>query len=344
MSKKMKAALLYGPEQEFRIEEVDRPEHQQDSAIVKVRAAGVCGTELDFVEGIFPVSPSPMILGHEIAGDITEVDPGKGFSRGDRVAVYNMMACGSCRYCRKGLESLCTNPKGQLGFNASGGFAEYTRVPISSLVHLPDEVDYPSGAVLGCSGLSAMHATRIAGIGLGETVVVNGVGGVGVMIVQVASLTGAKVIGVVDSEWRAGMAKEAGADEVIIIDPAKYSELPQRVRELTEGGADIFFELVGTTQTIKAGLDSLRGRGRFLVIGYTDENLEYNPVNLLKREIQIRSSVAGSKVDLEDALQYAARKKIKTYIDSVRPLDDINICIKLIQERKVRGRNVLRME
>jgi len=335
----MKAALLHGPHEDFRIEEWPKPEPEPGSAIVRVRAAGVCGSELDFVEGIFSLNPCPLILGHEIAGEIAESGPGLDYKEGDRVAVHNMMGCGLCRNCRQGWENLCENPRGQLGFTAHGGFAQYVKVPATNLVRLPEQIDYPTGAVLGCSGLTAVHATRLATIDLGETAVVNGVGGVGLSVLQMANLRGARTIAIADKPWKAHLAREMGADEALVVQD--YQDVAAWVRDLTEGGADVYFDLVGTSVSMGAGIDCLRHRGRFIIIGYQKDSLIVSPVSLLKREIQIRSSVAGCRRDLEAAVDYAARGKLKVIIDSTLPLESINDCISRLQNREVRGRNVL---
>lgn len=336
----MKAATIYGPHQEFKIEDVKKPVLEERSAIIKVKASGVCGTELDFYEGIFPIEPNPLILGHEIAGVIDEIMPGSPFKVGDRVVIHNMMGCGICRYCHKGKENLCINPKGQLGFNAHGGFAEYTIAPINNLVALPDNVSFEEGAVLGCSGMTAVHASRLATIDLDEVVVVNGVGGVGLSVIQVAKLRGARVIAICDSDWRIELAKDAGADDVIVIED--YKQLPEKVRDITDGGADVYFELVGTEFSMQAGVDCLRSCGRFIIIGYQKSDfLTVSPVKLLKGEKQIIGSVAASKSDLQAALNYASRGLLKIMIDKKIRIEDINFALKELVDRKVRGRNIV---
>ena len=129
--------------------------------------------------------------------------PGSAVAEGDRVAVYNFVGCGTCRSCQTGRESLCTDPVGQLGFSLPGGFADVIRAPAENLVPLPETVSFETAAVLACSGMSVVHASRLAGIGLGHTVVVNGIGGVGLMAVQVAVAAGARAIAVADAEEKA---------------------------------------------------------------------------------------------------------------------------------------------
>lgn len=336
----MKVARLYRAGEMLRIEEADKPVADAGSAVVRVRAAGVCGTELHFLNGVLPLD-KPTILGHEIAGDIESINGDAAFKPGDRVAVYNMMNCGKCEYCRSGLDSLCDNPAGQIGFNVDGGFAEYVKVPVESLVRLPDEVSYAEGAVLACSGMSAVHGTRIAGVGLGDNVVVNGVGGVGLMVIQVSMRMGARVIAVADTEMRAELAKKAGA-EAVICSTDYDKEIPERIRELTGGkGANVFVELVGTTKTMKAGISSLAKRGRFLIIGYTDQDLVVSPLSLVIGELKIVNSVAAAKKDLIDVIELARRGLVRPVIEGEYPLDRVNEALMKLKERKALGRNVI---
>src|SRR5919197_4486349 len=153
-------------------------------ALVEARAAGVCGTELHFVDGMIPPPAYPFQLGHESAGVVIDAPEGNAVRAGDRVAVYNFVGCGRCRPCRTGRESLCTDPVGQLGFTLPGGFADVVRAPAENLIPLPDEVDFETAAVLSCSGMSVVHASRLANVGLGDTVVVDGLGGVRLLGLQ----------------------------------------------------------------------------------------------------------------------------------------------------------------
>lgn len=337
----MKAALLYDGG-ELRVEET--PDPVADGwALVSARAAGVCGTELHFLEGMIPPPTVPFQLGHEAAGVVLESPPGSGLQEGDRVAVYNVVGCGRCRSCEAGRESLCTSSVGQLGFSLPGGFADVVRAPAENLVPLPDSVSFETAAVLSCSGMSVVHASRLAGIGLGDTVVVNGVGGVGLMAIQVAAAAGARVIAVADSDMKADLAYEAGAGETVVLEGGEgYDELADRVKLLTGGaGADHYVELVGTEQTMLAGIRSLGRGGKLVVIGYTGDHLNVHPIELILSEIQVVTSVAASKRDLETAIQLAADGRLEATIDTRYPLEQIGTALERLKARQVRGRNVI---
>ncbi|NIQ40276.1 MAG: alcohol dehydrogenase catalytic domain-containing protein [Proteobacteria bacterium] len=336
----MKAARMYGTGETVKVETIADPTPPEGWALVKVRSAGVCGTDLHFLEGLLPPGKIPMILGHEIAGDVADAPERSGFRSGDRVSVYNLMNCGRCQYCSRGRDELCSEAIGQIGFSHDGGFAEYVCAPVRSLIPLPAKVSYSSGAVLSCSGLSAVHAVRLSGIGLMDTVVVNGVGGVGLMVAQVAKLTGARVIAIADSEEKAALAHNVGIEETIVV--SGYAGLPNEIRKRTDGrGADAFFELVGTTATTAAGLQALAKTGVFVIIGYTKDHIDVDPLWMVIGELRLIASVAGARKDLEDVLNLAGEGKIQTVIQSEMPIDSVNEALGLIRNRKSLGRNVI---
>ena len=167
------------------------------------KAAGVCGTELHILDGMIEAPHLPFVLGHEAAGVVVSAPAGSGVSVGDRVAVYNMIGCGKCQWCRSGNEQVCIDPVGQLGFTLDGTFRDLIAVPAENLIPLPEQVSFADAALLSCGGMTAVHAIRLGNVGLGDTVVVNGVGGVGLMAIQVAYAAGARVLAIADSADKA---------------------------------------------------------------------------------------------------------------------------------------------
>jgi D-arabinose 1-dehydrogenase-like Zn-dependent alcohol dehydrogenase len=191
--------------------------------------------------------------------------------------------------------------------------------------------------------MTAVHAARLAGAELGQTAIVDGVGGVGLMVIQVLAAAGLRVFAVADAEAKVSLARESGAAEVIVLDGAEaYDTLPDRVRELTGGaGADHFFELVGTDATMRNGIRSLGRRGTAVLIGYTEDELKIHPIDLILSEARIVSSVAASRHDLQTALDLAAEGKLSVAIDTAYPLDQADTALARLRAREVRGRNVL---
>jgi len=341
----MKAARIYEPGKPLQIDEIPKPQLNPGYALIKVKAAGVCGSELDFVEGIFPFTP-PFTLGHEIAGVVDEIYPGSETSLavGDRVAVYNFIGCGVCKYCRNDMENMCPHNHGQLGFTINGGFAEYVAVPLYNLVPIPKNVSFEEASILACSGMTAMHSTRRAGTKMGDYVAVNGVGGVGLMCIQAAKITGAKVIAIADNEMRANLAKEVGADFAVV--ETDYSKVPEKIKALTDNdGVQVWYDLVGTSAAYYAGIQSQCLGGKVVIIGYQKEqNINFYPVEMMVKEGQIISSVAGCKKDVQLALDYTSQGKIKVVVGQRFKLEEVNEAIQLLIERKAKGRSVLVFE
>jgi propanol-preferring alcohol dehydrogenase len=191
--------------------------------------------------------------------------------------------------------------------------------------------------------MSVVHASRLAGVALGQTVVVNGIGGVGLMAVQVAFAAGARVIAVADSRDRADLARQLGAAESIVLEGGQgYDGLPELVKDLTAGlGADHYVELVGTKETMLAGIRSLGRAGKLVIIGYTGDHLDVHPIELILSEIQVVTSVAAAKRDLEAAIRLAADGRLQVTIDTRYPLAEIGIALDRLRARDVRGRNVI---
>lgn len=334
----MRAAEFVG-DGALRLAERPVPGAPDGWAPVRVRAAGVCGTELHFLEGLIDPMGLPRVLGHEIAGEVTGARAG---SPGSRAAVYNVMNCGSCRYCNTNRDRLCTRSRGMIGFTADGGFAEYVNVPERNLVPLPDTVPFEAGAVLACSGMTAVHAVRLAGIGIGDRVVVSGIGGVGLMLTQVAALAGASVLAVADDRAKLDLAQDLGARAGLVIhDPEGYEALPAEAARMLGRAPDVFFETVGTRETMRAGFSCLAPGGSFVQIGYTNQPLDIHPGALIKNELRILTSAAGSKSDLETAIALAAQGLLKTVVATRTDLDGLEAAILSLKDRRVLGRNVV---
>jgi propanol-preferring alcohol dehydrogenase len=340
----MRAARIFD-DLTLRVQEVPEPAPGPGQVRVRVHAAGVCGTDLHILDGMIKPDPYPMTLGHEAAGVVESAAQGTGYSPGDRVAVYNKLFCGTCEQCLTGRHNICDTEPGQLGFNMDGGDAEYVVVPARNLVAVPSEVDFATAAVLTCAGMTAVHATRLSGLRLGHTAVVNGIGGVGVLMVQAARRAGARVIAVADSEDKRELATSHGASDTILAGrPEDFDGLPAAVRDLTGNrGADVFFELVGTTASMTAGVRCLAKGGRFVSTGYTDQPLSVHPIEFILSETCLVSTVAATRQDLVDALQLAASGAMKVPIAGRVTLDGMPDALDALRQRAVLGRQIIEL-
>jgi alcohol dehydrogenase, propanol-preferring len=323
--------------------EIETPRPGPGEALVRVHAAGVCGTDLHIMDGMIKPDSYPMTLGHEAAGIVEQTGPGTAIAAGTRVAVFNKLFCGACEQCLLGRQNLCSVEPGQLGFNRDGGDADYVVAPERNLAVLPEAVDFATAAVLTCAGMTAVHATRMSGLASGQTAVVDGVGGVGILVIQAAARAGARVIAVADSAAKADLAIGHGAADAVVLAPGDdYAALPEAVRSRTGGrGADVFFELVGTTGTMTAGIRTLAPRGRFVSTGYTDQPLSIHPIDFILSETSLVSTVAATRTDLNDAIAMAAAGTLVVPLAGSYPLDGIADALSALRSRSVLGRQVL---
>ena len=337
----MKAARFYEPHKPLVIEDVPKPKPGYGEVLVRVEAAGVCHTELHFLDGVLDLGVRPITLGHEIAGVVEEVGDGVSDVRpGDRVVVYYYVGCGRCRYCLVGEENLCENPKAEYGFISDGGFAEYVKVPARNVVKLPDNIPFEQAAPIGCSVTTAIHATKKASPKVGEYVVVYGVGGVGFALIQYNKLVGAKVIAVGRRDEKLEKARELGADYIV---NAAREDVVKKVLSITGGrGADVVYELVGSKETFSNSIKMLAKKGRIVVIGYTGELVSVNPLDIVVKEATIIGSVGNTLQELIEAVNLVAEGKIKIVVDDVVSLDRINEALERLRRGQVIGRVVVK--
>ena len=337
----MLAARYHGPRKPLAMERVPIPVPGPGEALVRVRAAGVCRTELHFLDGLLNLGVAPLILGHEIVGEVAALGPdANGVKPGERVLVGYYGTCGRCRWCRTGRENLCGQPTAQLGFTADGGYAEYVKAPVRIVIPLPPQLDFVAASSLGCSLTTALHAAgTIANLQAGETAVVYGAGGVGFAFIQVCKARGATVIAVGRSAKRLDRARALGADATIIPVQAKVAE---RIRALTNGeGADVIFELVGVRETMDASAAALRKRGRLVFLGYSGDLFTVNPLRLVIDEAIVTGSVGNTLQEVYDAVAWAAQGKFQASVDRTYPLAEAPAALEALRRGEIVGRAVL---
>ena len=330
----MRAVRFYGPGLEPRIEHVPAPGPRPGYALLRVLASGVCHTELQLLDGTLNPGVWPLIPGHEIAGEVVD-----GPLAGQHAIVYYSRPCGECEWCLGGQEQVCPNAGPQPGLSTDGGFAELVRVPVDCLIPLPDHLDPVAAAPLGCAAATALHALRaVAAVKAGETVVVYGIGGVGLPLIQLACLAGARVLAVGRSSEKLSLAEELGAEVV----DASYASPDLAVRRLTHGeGAHVVFELVGSQETMAAALNMPRRQGRLVFVGYSSARLSLNPLHLVLREMRILSSLGNTRQELHDVVDLAAQGKLRVPLAAEYALEDAPSVLAALRAGQITGRAVL---
>ncbi len=337
----MKAAVLRAFKEPLAWQEVATPAPGPDEVLVQVMACGIDGTDLKLLDGFGYTPELPFIIGHEVAGVVAETgERVNGFEAGDRVIIYNFTTCGDCLPCRTHREQICVNMGGVLGAkDRHGGYAEYLAIPARQLVRVSERVAWPDSAVCCDAGMTGFHAVDRAGLRLGESVLIIGVGGVGSMAVQLAKAAGTRVLAVELSEAKADWARQLGADEVLNPDQVDISAA---VRERTGGlGVDCVIDIVGTTETMGTGINALRHGGRLVIVGYTPDFYPVEGKYLAQNELEIIGTRAGRKQDLISVSRLMAEGRIRSIVTQTFPMEEANEALAVLRTGEILGRIVL---
>lgn len=344
---KTKAAILeamgkpspYARSRPLSIEEVDLDPPGAGEVLVRVRAAGLCHSDLSVINGDRP-RPMPMALGHEAAGEVEDVGPGvSDLKRGDRVVMVFVPSCGHCLPCMEGRPALCepgaaANGQGALISGARrfrrgtqeiyhhvgvSAFAERTVVSRNSLVKIAPDLPFETAALFGCAVLTGVGAViNTANVRAGASVAVVGLGGVGLNALLAARLCGAARIVALDVlPDKLALARELGAtDAVDAADP----DAAAKVREITAGGADYAFEMVGSVKAMALAYRVTRRGGTTVSAGlaHPDHTFALPQVNLVAEERTVKGSYVGSCVPLRDVPRYIA-----LYRQGLLPVDKL---------------------
>ncbi len=305
----MKAVQLVEIGQPLELREVPVPEIGDRDVLVRIKAAGICHSDVHYRAGASPVGALPQTLGHEVAGVIEKVGAQvTSVAPGDRVCLHYLITCGDCYYCTLGSEQFCAEGS-MIGKYRDGGYAEYIAVPARSAVPLPEEIPFEQGAVMMCSSSTSFHALRKGRLDAGETVAVFGVGGLGMSAIQLADAMGALDVYAVDiNEERLAMAEGFGAIPV----NASQVDPVAEIRRLTGGrGADVALELIGLPQTMRQAVQSLAVFGRAVLVGIADQPLEIDTYpELLGREAEVIGAADHLLHELPLLIEYVRRGEL----------------------------------
>jgi propanol-preferring alcohol dehydrogenase len=277
--------------------------------LIRVRAAGICHSDVHYRAGVSPVKELPVTLGHEVAGVVEQTgDAVTNFKPGDRVCVHYLVTCGHCAFCLGGHEQFCPSAE-MIGKHRDGGYAEFIAVPERSVFPLPDEVPFEQGAILMCSSATSLHALNKARLRTGETVAIFGVGGLGISAIQLARHLGAAQIFAVDINPR--KLELAERFEAIAINAAAGDPVEQ-LREITNGrGVDVALELIGLPQTMRQAVQSLATLGRAALVGLTKETFQIAPYReLVNKEAEIIGVSDHLASEIPDLLELAPTRKL----------------------------------
>jgi propanol-preferring alcohol dehydrogenase len=337
----MRAAVLESFGQPLRVRDVPTPEPGPGEILVRVEAAGICRTDLKIVDGAIPTVAPPVIPGHEPAGVVVAIGADvDSVAVGDRVAVSLDVSCGACAHCADGRFHYCTALR-RLGFELDGALAEYMVVPAANAVPVGDSLPFEVAATIPDAVGSSYHAvvTR-AGVRPAQTVAVYGLGGLGLVAVQVAVLSGARVIAIARDPERRELAHSLGA--TWSIDPSS-EDVVERARELTEGvGVHAFIDLVGIAGSVDVGARACRKGGKVVVVGYFVPEVVTGMMSLVYDELTVMGSRGSTRADLREAARLVGSGAIRPVVAHELPLADVNEGLTMLRDGAVTGRVVIR--
>jgi propanol-preferring alcohol dehydrogenase len=341
MVKMMKAAVVEKLGGKLTIKDVPVPVPGPGELLVKVKACGVCHTDLHAADGDWPVKPTPpFIPGHEAAGVVEAIGPGvKDFAIGDAVGVAWLHdACLRCEYCETGWETLCEHQHNS-GYSCDGGFAEYVIATADFAARLPKDVDFAAIAPILCAGVTTYKGLKETEARPGEWVVISGIGGLGHVAVQYAKAMGLKVVAVDIAADKLALAKSAGADVTV---NALDADAAEQAIAATAGGAHGILVTAVSPAAFAQSLKMVRRKGTVALVGLPPGEFPTPIFDVVLKRITVRGSIVGTRRDLDEAIAFATEGKVKSHITTA-PLSDINAIFERLKKGEIEGRMVLDM-
>jgi len=340
MRETMKAAVVTDFGAPLALREVPVPRLRADRILVRIRASGVCHTDLHAAQGDFPVRPEPpFIPGHEGVGEIAQVGGNvTGLTEGERVGVaWLHSACGRCEHCLAGWETLCP---GQVntGYTTDGTFAEYVLADPDYAARIPEGADAGTIAPLLCAGVTVYKALKRSDTKPGDWVLVSGIGGLGHLAVQYAKAMGRRVAAVDVAEAKLDLARRLGADAVF--DAAAGDAVKAVQSQL--GGVQGAVVTAVSTQAFEQALAMMRRGGTMVMNGLPPGAFSLDIFSVVLKGITLRGSIVGTRLDLAEALAFAADGRVATQIEWDE-LANINAVFERMRANTIEGRAVLRI-
>ena len=340
MQSTMKAAVVREFGKPLVIEEVQVPRPDPGHVLVKIAACGVCHTDLHAASGDWPVKPNPpFIPGHEGVGYVAAVGAGvTHVKEGDRVGIpWLYSACGHCEHCLGGWETLCEQQK-NTGYSVNGGFAEYALADANYVGLLPGSADFIQIAPILCAGVTVYKGLKMTDCKPGNWVVISGIGGLGHMAVQYAKAMGMNVAAVDVDDAKLSLASRLGATVTVNAlkeDPAAY--IKKHI-----GGAHGALVTAVSPKAFEQSLGMVRRGGTVSLVGLPPGGFELSIFNMVLNGVTVRGSIVGSRLDLQESLDFAALGKVAATV-SMDKLENINHIFDRMRANTIEGRVVLDM-
>ncbi|WP_457253635.1 zinc-dependent alcohol dehydrogenase family protein [Pedococcus sp. P5_B7] len=327
-------------EGKLEVRELPDPTPAPDEVVVRMKASGMCGSDLHHLHGPVRTGPELVIEGHEPCGVVevvgSAVRPSEA-APGDRVMVHHYDGCRTCRHCRGGWTQYCTNGRRVFGgLNADGGHADFIRVPAHTLIKLPDSLSFKTGAAVSCGTGTAFAALRRVALAADETVVVFGQGPVGLSATLLAKAFGARVIAVDVEDSRLAMAEKFGADHLV---DGRDPDLVAAVRALTwtGEGADKSLECSANASARQQAIAAVRPWGTACMVGVSPGALDVDSDELISRHKTILGSLTFSKNEQEECAAFVAERglDVESLFTNEFRLDEAEHAYELFDQRKI---------
>lgn len=336
----MKAAVINNFKEKLEIKQLEKPNIGSNDILVKIHACGVCHTDLHACHGDWPAKPKmPLVPGHEGVGEIVELgEQVKHLDLGDRVGIpWLFSACGYCDYCLNGDENLCLSQQ-NAGYSVDGSYAEFCKADADYVIKIPDGLSYVDAAPLFCAGVTTYKALKVSGAKPGEWVAIFGIGGLGHLAVQYAVAMGLNVVAVDTGADKLNLAKELGA--TLCLD-FKKDDVVAKVLEETGG-----VHASVCTAVSKSGFEQsykvIRRGGKCVLVGLPSEDMPLPIFDTVLNGVSVVGSIVGTRKDLVECLDFAARGKVKA-ITIEKSLEDINEIFDDMINGEITGRVVMKI-
>jgi D-arabinose 1-dehydrogenase-like Zn-dependent alcohol dehydrogenase len=336
MPKMMRAVQVSRPNGPFELTEREVPEPGPGQVRIQVEACGICHSDGYVKAGAFPGLKLPRIPGHEIAGRVDKIGPSvTEWKKGDRVGVgWHGGHDFVCTACRKGLFLNCANAQ-VTGITFDGGYAEYVVVPHEAVARIPDGIESTEAAPLLCAGITTFNALRNSGARPGDTVAVQGIGGLGHLGIQYAAAMGFRTIAVSRGADKRELALELGAHEYVDTDKVGAAEGLQRL-----GGADLVLATAPNADAIASTVEGLKPRGKVLIVGAAFEPMKVSGVALISGTRSVAGWASGSAIDSEETVAFSVLSGVRPRIE-VFKLEQAEQAFERMITNRVRFRAVL---
>ncbi|MGM9521156.1 MAG: alcohol dehydrogenase catalytic domain-containing protein [Oscillospiraceae bacterium] len=331
--KTMKAAVLKNFHEPFVVEELPIPKPKAGEVLVKVKASGLCLTDVHIQDGVLKTVKPPYTPGHELAGIVVELGEGvTNVKVGQHMCGWIDVVCHECAMCRMGRENLCLN-RVRIGFERDGSHAEYVAIPAENVMPIAEDVPWPNAAVIPDAVACMYNAVAVQGkVKEGDRVLIAGMGALGVQGVQIAKHLGAKVYVSGRTPAKLDLALKFGADGVV---NTREEKLQDGIERLTDGQlCDVTVDLIGTSSSIDEQLKCLRPGGKVIAAAYAADTFTVNYQEVVLKEKEIIGMRGSTPRALKEAIRLVEQKVIDPHVCKYWSIDEVNEAIDALRNFK----------